>query len=183
LKLKTKDMVRQIGSLATNAGIVYGFAFALFSALFIVLDISLLNAWDMSYLVILIGMMYIATFYDFLYAVPLDRWAAKDPAVELEKLKIDHEELRICFKYFVWALVAIIGGQVFVALRLKFAPFYSQPEKFANEIEKLRPVMALNTLQVAFLMLVAWAMILTRFLRRMEEVKFRLMELKLPRRK
>jgi hypothetical protein len=84
----------------------------------------------------------------------------------------------------VWVLVVILGGQVFVALRLKFAPFYSQPETFVTDIEQLRPVMAiLNALQVAYLILVAWVMILTRFLRRMEEVRIRLMEIKLPKRK
>lgn len=157
----------------------YTILFGIFGAFFVSLDTSLINAWDISFLIILAGMLYVATFFHFYYRVPLEKWAAESPEVELEKLKIEYEDLRLCFKYFIWAMVAILGGQVFVALRLKFEPFYNQPDKYAATIEKLRPIMGLNVLQIAYLILVAWATILSRFLRRMEEVKFKLKELKL----
>lgn len=179
LKRQNGKIIYSIGYHAVGAGISYSILFAIFSIFFIILDTSLINAWDISFLAILIGMLYVGTFFHFYYGVALAKWAAEDPKVELEKLKIDYEDLRLCFKYFVWAMVALLGGQVFVALRLKFEPFYNQPDKYATTIERLRPIMGLNVLQVAYLVLVAWATILSRFLRRMEEVKFKLKELNL----
>lgn len=179
LKNQNGKIVHIIGYRSVGAGVSYTILFAIFSVYFLVLDTSLINAWDISFLVILTGMLYVATFFHFYYGVPLEKWAAKDPKIELEKLKIEYEDLRLCFKYFVWAMVALLGGQVFVALRLKFEPFYNQPDKYAATIEKLRPIMGLNVLQIAYLILVAWATILSRFLRSMEEVKFKLKELKL----
>lgn len=65
LKRQSGNIIFSIGYLAVGAGISYSILFALFSIFFVILDTSLINAWDISFLAILIGMLYVATFFHF----------------------------------------------------------------------------------------------------------------------
>lgn len=143
--------------------------------LLVAIDRSLLNVWDILFIVIFLGIFYIGAFIYFYNATPLALWEAKDPRVELEKLKIEYEEQKMYLKIFLGITVSFFVSQVFVVLKTKFEPYLIDPQKYSH----FQPVMIVNALQIAFLIITIWALVFSRVMRRMEEVKIKLMDLNL----
>jgi len=138
-------------------------------------EYALLNIWDILFFIIFIGFYYIAIYLHFYYSVPLQTWEAIDAKVELDKLKIEYDEQRMYLRVFLWIIVSFLVSQVFVILKTKFEPYLRDPEKYLH----FQPVMVINAFEICFLIVTIWAIVLSKFLRRMEEVKFKMMSLNL----
>ncbi len=172
---KSDDVLNGLGLDSIRNGVLFSALLFIFGAALVFADSSLLNVWDVLFFVIFVGFYYIGVYFHFYYSVPLQVWEAIDPKVELEKLKIEYDEQRMYLKTFLWVIVSFLVSQVFVILKTKFEPYLQNPEKYSY----LQPVMVINALEISFLIIAVWALVLSRLLRRMEEVKFKMMTLKI----
>jgi hypothetical protein len=171
----SRDALNTLGLDSVRNGVFLSALFFIYGAALIYADRSLLNVWDILFFIIFVGFYYVGTYLHFYYSIPLDLWEADDPKVELEKLKIEYDEQRMYLRVFLWVIVSFLISQVFVILKTKFEPYLRNPEENLH----LQPVMVVNALQISFLIISTWGMVLSRFLRRMEEVKFKMMKLNL----
>jgi len=169
------DELKTLGLHCVRNGIVLCAFIFLFGFFLILIDTSLLNVWDVLFLTIFIGLYYIGVYIHFYYSVPLMRWKADDPSIELEKLKIEYDEQRMYLRIFLWITVSFLVSQVFVVLKSSFEPYLKDPDKY----HYLQPIMVINAFQICFLIVTIWALVFSRVMCRIEEVKFNLMSLKL----
>jgi len=174
---KHHDALNTLGMDSVRNGIVFSGVLFLYGTVLVLADYSLFNVWDILFLIIFIGFYYVGVYLHFYYCVPLELWEAIDPKVELEKLKIEYDEQRMYLRTFLWIIVSFLVSQVFVILKTKFEPYLQDPDRYSY----LQPVMVINALEISFLIISVWALVLSRLLRRMEEVKFKMMTLEIPK--
>jgi hypothetical protein len=167
--------LRSLGAISVRNGVVLTGLLLLVCIIGVVIDASLLNVWDILFIIILLGLYYIGAFLHFYYGASLKQWAADDAKVELDKLKLEYEEQKMYLKIFLWVTVSFFVSQVFVVLKTKFEPYLKDPVAYAH----FQPVMVINVIQIVFLLITIWALIFSQILRRMEEVKLTLKELRL----
>lgn len=175
---KRTDALNIIGFDSVRNGVLLSIVVFLYGAGLMYIDSSLLNVWDILFFIIFVGFYYVGTYLHFYYSAPLQIWEATDPKVELEKLKIEYDEQRMYLRVFLWVIVSFLVSQVFVILKTKFEPYLTDPKKYFH----LQPVMVINAFEICFLIMTVWALVLSKFLRRMEEVKFKMMTLDLNKR-
>jgi hypothetical protein len=167
--------LQELGSNSVRFGLILSGLVSLMAAVLIYLDLSLLNVWDILFIMVFVGLYYIGVYLHFYYSVPLSSWEAADAMVELEKLKIEYEEQKMYLKIFLGITVSFLVSQVFVVLKSKFEPYLQDPDKYSY----LQPVMILNAFEIGFLIVVIWALVFSQVIRRMEEVKLKLIRLEL----
>jgi hypothetical protein len=172
---KDLHFLRSLGAISVRNGIVLAGVLFVTCIIGVLFDSSLLNVWDILFIIIFLGLYYIGTFLYFYYGVSLKLWAADDPHVELDKLKLEYEEQRMYLKVFLWITVSFFVSQVFVVLKTKFEPYLKDPAAY----DHFQPIMVINVIQIIFLLITIWCLIFSQIMRRMEEVKLTLKELKL----
>lgn len=150
-KLHNSSMfLQEIGSYSVRFGLILSALISLMAAVLIYLDLTLLNVWDILFVMVFVGLYYIGVYLYFYYSVPLSAWEAVDATVELEKLKIEYEEQKMYLKIFLGITVSFLVSQVFVVLKSKFEPYLQDPNKYSY----LQPVMILNAFEIGFLIVV-----------------------------
>lgn len=179
--IKREENVRfleSLGAISVRNGVTLTGLLFVVCIIGVFIDSSLLNVWDILFIIIFLGLYYIGTFLYFYYGASLKLWAADDPRVELDKLKLEYEEQRMYLRIFLWITVSFFVSQVFVVLKTKFEPYLKDPEAYAH----FQPVMVINVIQIIFLLITIWCLVFSQIMRRMEEVKLTLKELKLENR-
>ncbi len=162
-----------IGKTALRNGVFLVLLAIVSGGVIITIDKSLLNPWDILFYAIFVGLFYIGTFIHFYYGITIRYWATSDKDIEIEKVKIEYNEQRMWLRVFIGITISFLVGQVFVALKIKFAPYFEDPVRNAAMI----PIMAINGLQIVFLIMAMWVLVFSQIIRRMEQVKQRLWEL------
>jgi MFS family permease len=173
---KNPKALNILGIDSVRNGLVLSGLILSFGITLVVIDLTLLNVWDVLFFIIFVGLYYIGTYLHYYYSVPLKLWKADDPCIELEKLKIEYEEQRMYLRIFLWITVSFLVSQVFVVLKSRFEPYLENPDKYSY----LEPIMVINALQISFLIVTIWVLVFSQVMKRMESVKFELMSLRLP---
>lgn len=167
--------LESLGAISVRNGVTLTGLFLVVCIIGLFIDSSLLNVWDILFIIIFLGLYYIGTFLYFYYGASLKLWASDDPRVELDKLKLEFEEQRMYLRIFLWIMVSFFISQVFVVLKTKFEPYLNDPEAYAH----FQPIMVINVFQIVFLLITIWCLVFSQIMRRMEEVKLTLKKLKL----
>jgi MFS family permease len=169
------DFLSSLGAISVRNGVVLTGVLFVACIICVFFDSSLINVWDVLFIFIFLGLYYIGTFMYFYYSANVKLWAADDPRVELEKLKLEYGDQRMYLRIFLWITVSFFVSQVFVVLKTKFEPYLKSPEAYAH----FQPIMVINAIQIVFLLIAISGLIFSQIMRRMEEVKLTLKELKL----
>jgi hypothetical protein len=172
--IKKKDFLEELGWHAFKYSFILAAIEFIFVSLLTIMDTTLLNVWDVLFILVFIGIFYIGCDFYFYYSVPLTLWKNSDPDIELEKMKMEYDHQKMYLKAFVWITFSILVSQVFVILKGRFEPYLSDPAKYSH----LVPAMVINSLQICFLILVIWGTVFTVILGRIEEIKINLSRLK-----
>lgn len=169
---KTADL-SQIGWMAFKYSFVLVILESIFATAVTFIDFTLLNIWDIIFILIFISIFYLGCDFYFYYSIPLDYWKNKDVHIELEKLKLEYDHQKMYLKAFLWITFSIFVSQVFVIMKTRYEPYLDDPIKFSY----LMPAIVINGIQISFLILAIWALIFTHLLGRIEEIKLNMSQL------
>ncbi len=131
------------------------------------LDMTLLNVWDILFIFIFIGVFYVGCNFYFYYGVPLDFWENTDGQIQMENLKIEYDLQKTYLNKFLWITFSIIVSQVFVIFKSRYDPYLQDPIKYAYLMNSI----VVNAVQLCFILLCIWSTIFAKILGRIEEIK------------
>lgn len=165
-----EEVLDTLGARAVVAGILNAAIVYTLAGTHILLDPTLLNIWDVIYIVVFGAIVYIGSFLQIYHGAKLGLWRSESREAEMERLKLEFEEQRMWFRGFLWIIAVFLLGWVFAPLRIKYEQYLQEP----SIPPFVQYQMIINGFQIVYLIFSIWALILARILRRMEEVKLAL---------
>lgn len=165
-----QEVLDTLGARAVVAGILNAASVYILAGTHISLDPTLLNIWDVIYIVVFGAIVYVGSFLQIYHGAKLGLWWSESREAEMERLKLEFEEQRMWFRGFLWIIAVFLLGWVFAPLRIKYERYLQEP----SIPPAVQYQMIANGFQIVYLIFSIWALILARILRRMEEVKLAL---------
>ena len=112
-----RDALAELGWHAFKYSFILAAIEFIFAGVVTIIDVSLLNVWNILFIFVFIGIYYIGCDFYFYYSVPLDYWKNDNSDIELEKLKMEYDHQKMFLRAFVWITFSILVSQVFNGLQ------------------------------------------------------------------